>query len=205
MSGNSCVNQSWLEQFQFNGQWANGGKSASSDQTGFPFSFLFLFAFSHDFIPSFANKRRSAAALIQLDPFGAEACASIDLRTPSACSSPRSRSSSISSAVSVESLPTGKIISPSAVCIGKPTATPCCRNSLTAFTISSARSAKLLTTSSPSRHHCGNGGARLGDKDGLPTGFSQLLHRHEPPRSFRSAEMLLTGAAAWFAPLVSLP
>jgi len=80
--------------------------------------------------------------------WGELSSASTDLRTPSACSSPRRRSSSIWSAVSVKSLPTEKIISPSAVCIGKPTAIPCCRSSRTALTMSSARSAKLLTTNS---------------------------------------------------------
>src|SRR6266702_6970803 len=35
-----------------------------------------------------------------------------------------------------ESLPTEKIIFPSAVCIGKPTAIPCCRSRWTALTIS---------------------------------------------------------------------
>jgi hypothetical protein len=37
-------------------------------------------------------------------------------------------------------LPTGKIISPSAVCIGNPTAMPCCRSSWTARAISFALS-----------------------------------------------------------------
>jgi hypothetical protein len=73
-------------------------------------------------------------------------------------------------------LPTEKIISPSAVCIGKPTAIPCCRNRWTALTISSALSAKLPTTSSLNRHDCGNGRASLGGQDGLPTGFPQRLH-----------------------------
>jgi len=46
--------------------------------------------------------------------------ASTDLRTPSASSCTRSRSSSIWSAVSVKSLPTRKIICPSAVASGNP-------------------------------------------------------------------------------------
>ena len=104
----------------------------------------------------------------------AEACASTDLRTPSAWSSPRSRRSSIWFAVSV-SLPTEKIIWPSAVCIGKPTAIPRCRSKWTAFTMSSVSFAKLLRASSLRGHHCGNGGASLVGQDGLPTGFAQLL------------------------------
>jgi hypothetical protein len=101
----------------------------------------------------------------------AEAWASTDFRTPSAWSSPRSRRSSIWLAVSV-SLPTEKIIWPSAVCMGKPTASPCCRSRWTAFTMSSVRFVKLLRASSLRRHHCGNGGARPVARTVCP----QVLH-----------------------------
>src|SRR5229473_6672436 len=132
---------------------------------------------------------------------GVAACASTDLHTPSTSSVPRSSSSSIWSAVSVKSLPTGKIISPSAVCIGKPTAIPCCRSRWTALTISSALSAKLFTTSSLKRHHCGNGGASLGGQDGLhrfPTASPRpaLSVKYEVQSRFLSDQQL-TDAKQW--------
>ncbi len=102
-------------------------------------------------------------------------------------------------------LPVSRLISPSAVCIGKPTATPRRRNSLTARTISSARSAKPPDTSPPKQHHCENGTASLGCKDGLRTSFPQLLHRHEPLHTFPSGKRSLTATVAGSAPLLSLP
>jgi hypothetical protein len=64
------------------------------------------------------------------------------------------------------------MIWPSAVCIGKPTASPCWRSKWTAFTMSSASFVKLLRAGSLRGHHCGNGGASLWARTVCP----QVLH-----------------------------